>query len=247
MCTRSRYTLSRCVQQHSLDAHPVSQCTACLLVWAWLVQGKRSWKRLCCLPDCLANVSVAFASATAANSQAGRFELRLIDLQAKQAAEAALAAAIASASSALPIAPIPEHLRLGAGGMHVGRGASSRRPASAPPRAHRPVPVSDASSAAAAAAAAAAVPAAGEGAGGSQGAAAAGGPLGASVAAGLDLLQAGLADCPAMGAEGVLASVRVKNGRLVGTQGLAEQLRQQHNVSVPYKVTCADQGTSGLS
>lgn len=71
--------------------------------------------------------------------------------------------------------------------------------------------------------------------------------MGASVAAGLDLLQAGLADCPAMGAEGVLASVRVKNGRLVGMQGLAEQLRQQHNVSVPYKVTCADQGTSGLS
>lgn len=66
----------------------------------------------------------------------------------------------------------------------------------------------------------------------------------ASVAAGLDLLQAGLADCPAMGAEGVLASVRVKNGRLVGTQGLAKHLRQQHNMSVPYKVTGVDTGTS---
>jgi hypothetical protein len=57
------------------------------------------------------------------------------------------------------------------------------------------------------------------------------------VAAGLDILQVGLADCPAMGKEGVLASVRVRDGRLVGTQGLAKQLRQQHNMSVPYKVS----------
>jgi hypothetical protein len=50
------------------------------------------------------------------------------------------------------------------------------------------------------------------------------------------MLQAGLADCPALGTEGVLASVRIKNGRLVGTQGLAKKLRKQHGMHVPYKV-----------
>jgi hypothetical protein len=50
------------------------------------------------------------------------------------------------------------------------------------------------------------------------------------------MLQEGLADCPALGTEGVLATVRIKSGRLVGTQGLARKLRKQHSTHVPYKV-----------
>ena len=59
---------------------------------------------------------------------------------------------------------------------------------------------------------------------------------GGVVAAGLELLQADLANCPTLGSEGVLASVRVKDGRLVGTQGLVKQLRKQQGTRVPYKV-----------
>lgn len=167
--------------------------------------------------------------------QAGTFELRLVDLQAQQAAEAALAAAIASTSSALPIAPIPEHLRLAPGGMHVSRSTIKKlRPAFAPSGAQRP-----ASAPTAAAAARVAVPTAGADIGSHSAAATTGAPApasAASVIAGLDMLQAGLADCPALGKEGVLASVRVKGGRLVGTQGLAKELRKQHSTRVPYKV-----------
>jgi hypothetical protein len=50
------------------------------------------------------------------------------------------------------------------------------------------------------------------------------------------MLRSDLAHCPALGAAGVLASVRVKDGRLVGTQGLARELRKQHSTCVPYKV-----------
>jgi hypothetical protein len=60
------------------------------------------------------------------------------------------------------------------------------------------------------------------------------------VAAGLEMLWSDLANCPALGAQGVLASVRVKDGRLVGTQGLARELRKQHGTRVPYKVRCGD-------
>jgi hypothetical protein len=58
------------------------------------------------------------------------------------------------------------------------------------------------------------------------------------VAAGLEMLWSDLANCPALGAQGVLASVRVKDGRLVGTQGRARVLRKQHGTRVPYKVRC---------
>jgi len=163
------------------------------------------------------------------------FELRLVDLAAQQAAEAALAAAIASASSALTLAPIPPHLRLGAGAKH-----SRSRPLSAPAASARTA-LAAAGAASTDAAAAGGVLGGGAGAGGGSGRNTGSGGSAGGLAAGLSMLQSSLADLPTLGSEGVLASVRVKDGRLVGTQGLARELRKQHGTRVPYKV----KGTAG--
>lgn len=149
----------------------------------------------------------------AAVLQEGSFELQLIDLAAQRAAEAACASSMATASCAAAIAGQPDCHKAGSGRA----GAATAVRATDSPEAEG----------ATTAAAAAAV--------GSSEAEV----LAAAAAAAAGCSTAGepcIGSLPVLGTQGVLASVRVKDGKALGTLGYERQLRMQRRASVPRKV-----------
>jgi hypothetical protein len=140
--------------------------------------------------------------------QEGTFELELVDLAAQRAADAAFATAIAATSA---IAATAEH-------------APARRNSSASTTGTK-TPSKHGDTAAVPTAAAAAAPDEDEmlnAAAVAAGFAAAAGP--------------GLGSLPTLAQHGVLASVRVKDGKALGTLGYERELRRQRHASVPRRV-----------
>jgi hypothetical protein len=155
--------------------------------------------------------------------QEGGFELQLIDLAAQRAADAAFATAIAASSAMAATAErtqAPHNSR--ATGMATGTAA---RPNSSSGRTVTPPSSGQA-------AAVSAASAADEDAASSTLLYAAAAAAGFAAAAG-----SGLGDLPTLAQHGVLASVRVKDGKALGTLGYERELRRQRHASVLRRVS----------